>query len=64
MFSLYYDDDSKVDFEKPLGLIYYKGEKIKYFEIKENKYYKTYEDLFSSFRETCYYGVGNKKSIK
>ena len=60
IFSLKDDDDSKVDFMKPIGLAYYEGEKEFYLEVTKNKNFDKYEDLFKQFSINCHYGVGEK----
>ena len=64
LFFLTFDDDSKVDFQKPIGLIYYKEEKANYIEINSNKSFKNPEALLKLFPEICYYGIGDKKKFK
>ena len=64
LFFLTFDDDSKVDFQKPIGLIYYKEEKANYIEINSNKSFKNPEALLKLFPENCYYGIGDKKKFK
>ena len=60
IFSLKDDDDSSVDFKKPIGLMYYEGEKEIFLEVTENKIFYKYEELFKQFSGYCHYGIGEK----
>ena len=61
IFSLKDDDDSIVDFDKPIGLIYYEKEKEITLEITQNKRYDNYEELFQQFSINSHYGIGEKR---
>ena len=61
LFSLKDDDDSIVDFKKPIGIIYYENEKEITLEITQNKRYDNYEELFQQFSVNSHYGIGEKK---
>ena len=60
IFSLKEYDDSAVDFEKPIGLIYYEKEKAIFAEITKNINFYKYEELFMQFSANCHYGIGEK----
>ena len=60
IFSLNEEDDSTINFKKPIGLIYSeKKEKQIYLELTDNKIYSKYEELFMLFSSQSYYGIGD-----
>ena len=61
IFYLKDDDDSSVDFKKPIGLMYYEGEKEIFLEVTETKIFDKYEELFKQFPGYCHYGIGEKE---
>ena len=63
IFSLKEDDDSIVDLKKQIGLIYYEKELKIYLDVTNNKKYSNFEELFETFNNYYYYGIGNKNSI-
>lgn len=63
LFYLENEDDSSIDYSKPIGLIFYEKEKINCFELlkgKPDKSYQNYEELFKNFSSQSYYGIGEK----
>ena len=60
IFSLKDDDDSVIDSNKPIGLIYYDKESEINLEITRNQTFEEYEELFKHFSNNCYYGIGEK----
>ena len=60
IFSLKDDDDSVIDSNKPIGLIYYDKEREINLEITRNQTFEEYEELFKHFSNNCYYGIGEK----
>ena len=61
IFSLKEEDDSIVDFTKPIGLIFYEKEREIFLEVTKNQTYSNYEELFQIFSNQSYYGIGEKK---
>ena len=67
IFSLNEEDDSTINFKRPIGLIFCKKEKEKekniYLEVTENQTYTEYEELFDLFSNQCYYGIGEIEEL-
>ena len=63
LFYLENEDDSLIDFTKPIGLIFYEKENLYCFELlkdKPDQTYQNYEELFEKFSAQSYYGIGEK----
>ena len=60
IFSLKDEDDSMIDFNKPVGLAYYEKEREINLEITKNQTFKDHEELFKHFSAICHYGIGEK----
>ena len=60
IFSLKDEDDSMIDFNKPVGIIYYEKEREINLEITKNQTFKDHEELFKLFSAICHYGIGEK----
>jgi hypothetical protein len=60
IFSFKEIDDSIINLNKPIGIIYFENENGIYLEVTQNKLYSSYEELFDNFSNDSYYGVGEK----
>ena len=60
IFSLKKEDESMVDLEKQIGLIYYEHEQGIFLEVTKKKFFSNFEELFEIFTYSCYYGIGEK----
>ena len=60
IFSLKDEDDSMIDFNKHVGIIYYEKEREINLEITKNQTFKDHEELFKLFSAICHYGIGEK----
>ena len=63
LFYLENEDDSLIDFTKPIGLIFYEKENLYCFGFlkdKPDQTYQNYEELFEKFSAQSYYGIGEK----
>ena len=65
IFSLNEEDDSTINFKKPIGFIFSEKEKEKqvYLDATKNITYTNYEELFDLFSSQSYYGIGEIEEL-
>ena len=59
LFYLKENDDSSIDFSKPIGLNYVEKEKEINLDIIAKTNYSTFEKLIDKFSNKFYFGIGN-----